>query len=126
MSTTTHISIAERLGQWCGRGWRAYVRGERRMAAWLVSQGMPSALTTILLWAVKLVSLGLLLYVFFWVALLLIGVAVLGRVAAAGSLAQEGEWKWPFADSDELRQTMGYDPNFYNDVSHPDWRPDEH
>ncbi len=30
MNITTRISTAERLGRAFGRGWRAYVRGERR------------------------------------------------------------------------------------------------
>lgn len=43
MSTTTRISTAERLGRSFGRGWRAYVRGERRASNWLVSKGVPVA-----------------------------------------------------------------------------------
>jgi hypothetical protein len=34
-----HISLAERLGHWLGRGWRVYTRGERRASIWLVSKG---------------------------------------------------------------------------------------
>ncbi|MHC9223953.1 DUF3742 family protein [Pseudomonas aeruginosa] len=39
MNTTTRIRTAERLGRTLGRGWRAYVRGERRASSWLVSKG---------------------------------------------------------------------------------------
>lgn len=72
MNTTTRISTAERLGRALGRGWRAYARGERRTSNWLVSKGMPVAGAAAALWVVKLVALGLLLYVSFWLALLLV------------------------------------------------------
>jgi len=32
MNTTTRMRTAERFGRWLGRGWRGYVRGERRLA----------------------------------------------------------------------------------------------
>jgi len=73
MSTTTRISTAERLGQALGRGWRAYVRGERRASNWLVSKGVPQAGASVFVWAIKLVVLGLLFYVAFWMTLLLVG-----------------------------------------------------
>ncbi len=60
MNTTTRISTAERLGRTLGRGWRAYVRGERRASSWLVSKGMPAAGATAFVWVVKLVALGVL------------------------------------------------------------------
>ena len=78
MSTTTRISTAERLGRSFGRGWRAYVRGERRASNWLVSKGVPVAGATVLLWLVKLVVLGVLLYSAFWLALLLVCVVAVG------------------------------------------------
>ena len=83
MNTTTRISFAERIGRAFGRGWRAYAHGERRTSNWLVSKGVPVTGTTVLLWAVKLVVLGLLLYVAFWPALLLVCLLVVarGRVA---------------------------------------------
>src|SRR3546814_5637145 len=72
MSTTTRTSTAERLGRAFGRGWRAYARGERRASNWLVSKGMPRAGATALVWVVKLAVLGVLLYVAFWFALVLL------------------------------------------------------
>lgn len=117
MNTTTRISTAERLGRSFGRGWRAYARGERRASNWLTSKGVPAAGSTALVWVVKLVALGVLLYVAFWFALVLIGVAVAvaGRVAAANTSEED---EWPFTDLTELRKTPGYDPNLYNDTSH--------
>ena len=98
MNTTTRISTAERLGRALGRGWRAYVRGERRVSSWLVSKGMPAAGATALVWVVKLVALGVLLYTTFWLAvLLLLGVAA---VWMAGNSARD-EDRW--TQQDELR-----------------------
>lgn len=82
MNTTTRISTAQRFGRWLGRGWRAYLRGERRFSAWLVVQGLSVRVVQLLLWAVKLAVIGALLYFAFWLVLLL---AVL--VAAAN-----GDW----------------------------------
>ena len=115
MSTTTRISTAERLGRTLGRGWRAYARGERRASNWLVSKGVPAAVATALVWVVKLSVVGLLLYVAFWFALVLLGV-VAAAWAAAANTSDEDEW--PFTDLTELRKTPGYDPNLYNDTSH--------
>jgi hypothetical protein len=115
MNTTAHISTAERLGRWLGRGWRGYARRERRVLVWLDSKGLPVAAAAALLWATKLVALGLLLYVAFWAAVLLLGVAVAGWAAAANTPDEE---EWPFTDLTELRKSPGYDPNLYNDTSH--------
>nr|WP_132763575.1 DUF3742 family protein [Pseudomonas aeruginosa] len=115
MTTTTRISTAERIGRAFGRGCRAYARGERRTSSWLVSKGVPVAGTTVLLWAVKLAVLGLLLYVAFWFALVLLGVVAAGWAAAANTSDDD---EWSFTDLTELRKTPGYDPNLYNDTSH--------
>lgn len=98
MSTTTRISTAERLGRSIGRGWRAYVRGERRLSNWLASKGMPMAGVAVLLWVVKLVALGLIFYAAFWLALLLLlGVAAAWMVS--NSATNDDRWAQP----DELR-----------------------
>lgn len=115
MNSTTRISTAERLGRTLGRGWRAFARGERRASNWLASKGVPVAVATVLLWVVKLAVLGVLLYVAFWFALMLLGVAAAGWAAAANT-SEEDEWL--FTDLTELRKTPGYDPNLYNDTSH--------
>lgn len=79
MDTATRTSIAQRLGRALGRGWRAYARGERRASNWLVSKGVPLAGATALLWGSKLAVLGLLLYVTFWLALLLVFLVLVAR-----------------------------------------------
>ena len=76
MNTTTRTSTAERLGRTLGRGWRAYVRGERRASNWLVSKGVPQAGACVFVWAIKLVVL---FYVAFWMTLLLVGLLLVSR-----------------------------------------------
>lgn len=115
MTTTTRISTVQRLGRTFGRGWRAYVRGERRALNWLVSKSWPRTGAAALVWVVKLVVLGALLYVAFWFALVLLGVVAAGWAAAANTSDED---EWPFTDLAELRKTPGYDPNLYNDSSH--------
>jgi len=92
MNTTTHISTAERIGRTFGRGWRAYVRGERRASNWLVSKGLPVAGAALLLWVVKLAGLGVLFYAAFWLALLLV-LLVLLMFAAQGH--DTVDWETP-------------------------------
>lgn len=58
---------------------------------------------------------GVLLYVAFWFALVMLGVAAAGWAAAANTSDED---EWPFTDLTELRKTPGYDPNLYNDTSH--------
>ena len=96
MNTTTRISTAERLGRTLGRGWRAYVRGERRASSWLVSKGGAAAGATALVWVVKLVALGVLLYTTFWLAMLLVCVMIVAWMARNADLGEElpePEWR---------------------------------
>jgi len=96
MNTTTRISTAERLGRSFGRGWRAYARGERRASSWLVSKGVPAAGATALVWMVKLVALGVLLYTTFWLAMLLVCVMIVAWMARNADLGEElpePEWR---------------------------------
>ena len=117
MSTTTRISTAERLGQALGRGWRAYVRGERRASNWLVSKGVPVAGATVLLWLVKLVVLGVLLYSAFWLALL-VAFSVVAAWAARGSAYDEYE-EGEIGDQADHKRSVFYDPINYNDDPDP-------
>lgn len=95
MNTTTRSGTAERLGRWLGRGWRAYARGERRVSGRLVSWGLPPGGAVSLLWAVKIVVLGVLLYSAFWLALVVV-FAVAGAWVAATAVHEEAlepEWR---------------------------------
>ncbi|MGR4897408.1 transposon [Bordetella ansorpii] len=94
MSRTTRTSTAERLGHSFGRGWRAYARGEGRVSNWLASRGVPAAGATALLWLVKLVVLGVLLYTTFWLALLLVFTAMVARAAGNVSIEDDEKAEW--------------------------------
>jgi len=118
MNTQTS-SIAERFGRWLGRGWRGYLRRERRVAGWLMARGLPAAGATALVWLVKLAFLGVLLYAAFWLALLLL-FAVVAAWAVRDS-ARRDEDEWPFQTLDELSKTPGYDPVLHNDIGHCDY-----
>ena len=124
MNTTARISTAERLGRSFGRGWRAYVRVERRVLNWLAFKGMPVAGATALLWVVKLCMLGVLLYTTFWLALLLVCVVAVGWAANQSHSDEEFHLQFP-TTLEELRETPGYDPNLYNDTSHEMYKDDD-
>jgi len=124
MNTTTRISSAERLGRNFGRGWRACVRGERRVLNWLVSKGAPVAGASALLWVVKLTALGVLLYFAFWLALLLVCSVAVGWAASQSHSDEEFHLQFP-TTLEELRETPGYDPNLYNDMSHEMYEDDD-
>ncbi|HBO3354270.1 TPA: DUF3742 family protein [Pseudomonas aeruginosa] len=118
MQPSAQISSAERLGQSWGRGWRSYLRQERKVSGWLVAQGLPASVANASLLVVKLVLLGVLLYLAFWLALLLVFAVLAEGAAQHGALDDESE---PVIEPDELtelRNTPGYDPNLYNDTSH--------
>lgn len=123
MNTKARISNAERFGRRIGRMWRGFVRREHQVAGWLVAHGLSAGAVTALLWGVKLAVMGVLMYVAFWLALLLVITIIAAWAAQRGALDEEFEW--PFTDLDELRKTPGYDPVLYNDVAHPDYRDEK-
>lgn len=119
MSKEPRISNAERLGRWAGRFWRGYVRQERRAAGWLVARGLPVGGAKALLWSVKLILLGVLLYAAFWLAVLLLFAVTAAWAAANSGPVEEDEF--PFMTEEERKKSMFYDPVAYNDTSHPDY-----
>ncbi len=98
MKPSAQTSSADRLGQTLGRMWRGYLRQEQRVNAWLVEHDVPAGGAAALLWIVKLMVLGVLLYIAFWFALLLVFVLL-----AARGLAQDGQDEDLWAQKDELR-----------------------
>jgi len=115
MNTTTRITTAERFGRWLGRGWRGYVRGERQVSAWLVSRGIPVAVAITLMRAVKLAVLGMLLYMAFWIALLVV-FAVVAAWTARNADCDEPEPEW----RNDLAGYGLYQGNVRIDVGNPD------
>jgi hypothetical protein len=114
MATHAHTQggTTYQLGKALGRAWRGLGRKATRG---LVSLGLSVQVAKALLWVVRLVVLGGLLYVGFWVALL-----VLFAVAAAWCVqdASDEEDVSLFMSHEELRSSIFYDPVTYNDVSH--------
>lgn len=93
MNTKT-VGKAERFGRWLGRAWRGYVGRERQVAGWLVTSGVSAGGVTALLWIIKLVVFGGLLYVAFWLALLLVFAIVVAWAARnADWEVPQPEWK---------------------------------
>ena len=125
MKSSAQTSFAERLGQMLGRMWRGYVRQERKANGWLVERGIPAVGATALLWIIKLVVLGVLLYVAFWLALLLVFAVAAAWAVQHGALDSDREDALIVQDElSKLRQTPGYDPNLYNDTSHEMYKDD--
>jgi len=125
MKSSAQTSFAERLGQMLGRMWRGYVRQERKANGWLVERGIPAVGATALLWIIKLVVLGVLLYVAFWLALLLVCAVAAAWAVQQGALDSDREDALIVQDElSKLRQTPGYDPNLYNDTSHEMYKDD--
>lgn len=98
MKPAAQTSFAERTGLMLGRMWRGCVRQERKVNGWLVERGVPAGGATALLWGVKLMVLGVLLYVAFWFVLLM---ALVLLVASGFAQSERGEELW--AQKDELR-----------------------
>lgn len=120
MATATRISTAERLGRWLGEAWHGTVHLDRRAHGWLLASGWaPGAAKTVLL-VVKLVILGALAYVAFWLTLLLAVIALAAR-QISNSAAKDSEdesspvWRDGYAgfglyDKNEWRHDIG-DPD---------------
>jgi hypothetical protein len=98
IKTLTQASCAERLGRALGWTCRGFMRLEQKTKGWLAAHGMNAALVTGILWALRLVLLGFVLYGAFWVALLL-AFAYIGAWIARnddGSYDEEHESKWEY------------------------------
>lgn len=118
MKPSAQTSFAERTGLMLGRTWRGCVRQERKVNGWLVEQGVSAGGATVLLWVVKLVALGVLLYVSSWLAMLLVfAVAVLWAVRGSD---HDGAEEWAVGEQAEHKSNPGYHPVLYNDA--PDSR----
>lgn len=111
MKPSAQTSFAERLGQALGRMWRAYMRQERKVNGWLVAQGLPVGVARALLLAIKLLALGVLLYVAFWLALLLVFALVAASVASRKSSdEEEPEWRMGLSGYGLYRGDTRIDP----------------
>ncbi|WBG63364.1 DUF3742 family protein [Pseudomonas citronellolis] len=91
-----HRGTAERFGCWLAKQYRRLAHQELRLTHWAIRRGVPSPIARALPWLAKLIVLGLLLYVAFWLALLF-GFAFAGAwvVKAESRMTpeQRGEWR---------------------------------
>lgn len=116
MNASTQITLAERVGRALGCGWRVYRRWEARAVQWMVGKGMSGGSANAVLWAVKLLVLGVLLYVAFWLALLVVFAIV------AAWLAQNADWNRVRSGEPEWREG----PAGYGLYTSDDYRIDPH
>lgn len=85
---------AHRFGEWAGHTWRGLAQQDRRALAWLTRQGLPVGAAKMVSWAVKLLVLGVLLYVAFWLTLIAIFVLAAAWLARhADHDSAQGEWR---------------------------------
>lgn len=124
MSTITRISKGERFGRWLARGWRSYLRGERQVSGWLVTQGLPTPVASTLLWIVKLTVAAGLLYTAFWLALLLVFAAAAVWISAQPTKQDEPDFLGRKADERDHRKSIFYHPASYNDDPDPHFDDD--
>ncbi|MGC3525910.1 DUF3742 family protein [Pseudomonas aeruginosa] len=106
-------SAAWGLGRWCGDSYRAFLRQEARFVGWLAGLGVPVKLARVLPWVFRIVAVLALLYLAFWLALVLLGVAVLAH--AFSNTTSDHNQDWVIPDPDEHMKNPGYDPNIYHD-----------
>lgn len=94
MKTSTHTTFAERIGHMLGHAWIAYKREERRVVQWMVGKGLTTGAANTVLWGTKLLVLGVLLYVAFWLTLIAMFVfAAAWLVRHADHDSAHGEWR---------------------------------
>ncbi len=89
---------AHRLGCGTGRAWGRLVQWNRQVQVWLMQRGLPAAGASALLWIVKLIALGLLLYAAFWMAVVLLfavgAIWLLSQRQRAGGEDEEPQPEW--------------------------------
>lgn len=123
MKHTAGMTTAARLGRWLGSVWRGWLRAERRVHRWLMAQGLPAGGVAVPIWGVKLATLGVLLYIAVWAALLPVALVVAARMAEQ---APQGDDDFLGRKAEELdhRESLAYDPINYSDDPDPRFEDD--
>jgi hypothetical protein len=114
MNSFSRSTTAERVGWWLGRAWQGLLRQETRAIQWTISQGVSPSLARPLRWVVKFAIVGLLLYVAFWLALVLVFALV---VAALANNREQPVWRT--TERTDHRKNSFYDPIAYSDDPDP-------
>lgn len=94
MKTAAQTTFPERVGRSLGRLWSSCVRLDRRAMQGLVAKGWAPGLARAVLLVVKLAALGVLLYIAFWLALLLLLAIAVAWAARNTDWNEEQETEW--------------------------------
>lgn len=76
-------------------------------------------------WAVRLGIVGVLFYVAFWLALLLIFMVAVMWIGQHDSADADGNGGFSLFADDDPRNAPGYDPVLHNDIEHPDYHDEK-
>lgn len=117
MKTFTHTTFAERVGRTLGHAWAAYKRQERRAVEWIVGKGLTAGTAKMVLWGLKLLLLGGLLYAAFWLTLVL--TFVVAAVLIANHVDADRLQGQAFTEDSDHKKNLFYDPINYNDDPDP-------
>lgn len=118
MSSMAQHSMAERAGRVAGRAWRWFASREQQLIRTLAAQGLSLRVARIVLWVVKLVVLGALLYLAFWLTLLLV-FAIVGAWTVYHKDTDYEVAGSSLGDSADHKKNPFYDPINYNDTPDP-------
>ncbi|QNM96698.1 DUF3742 family protein [Chitinimonas koreensis] len=94
MKATAHNNTAERAGRALGRAVRALSRHDRNARSWLITQGLQPGAAQVLSLTAKLVVIGVLFYVAFWLALLAAFALFAAYAGRHADLSDIGKSEW--------------------------------
>ena len=117
MTIASKPSWAHRLGEQAGHAWRWLARQDRRAAAWLTTQGLSAGAAKAMSWVAKLLVLGALLYVAFWLTLVVMFVFVATWLAGAvdGTTDDKPQWRNGLSGYGLYRGDVRVDPGATDD-----------
>jgi len=124
MKTAAQTTFAERLGRMLGRAWRGCAHLDRRAQGWLRVRGWAPGAAKATLLVAKLTALGLLAYVAFWLALVIVGLAVAGWMAWQDHTEIDSDFLGRKAEELDHREGLFYHPASYNDDPDPRFEDD--
>ena len=120
MKPSAQTTFAERIGRTLGRLRQGLMRLDQKAHGELVAQGLPPGVANVVLLVAKLVTLSMLVYAAFWLALLLVLVVVAAWVAPNSAYNESEEWA--IGDQADHKRTVFYDPINYDDDPDPRFR----
>lgn len=124
MKTDAQTTFAERLGRVLGQTWRGCARLDRRAQGWLRAWGLAPGAARAVSVVVKLAALAVLLYSAFWLALLIVGLAVVTWMAKQDHDEEDSDFLGRKAEEVDHRQGLFYHPASYDDDPDPRFKDD--